>query len=81
MTRRLWLLFILPAARASASFFSWRAHRWATVNCQNGPVLSLWIRGELDKLTEKEREFLNAAAAEMANLEGTPAVRHKFGKP
>lgn len=49
--------------------FDWRLHVWSRVTCQNGPVISLVVRGELQRLTDREREFLNEVATAMTHLQ------------
>jgi hypothetical protein len=62
--RRLFLL-------APAGWFGWRVHVLARHDCANGPVLTLLLRGEPWKLTERERDLIDRIAELMRHLEPT----------
>lgn len=68
MKRRALLSLFVPLA-AHAGWTDWRLHTWAQVHCQNGPTISLMIRGQLAKLTLHERNFLTEVSRRMAELE------------
>jgi hypothetical protein len=70
--RKLWLLLLVLPPFLMASWLDYRLHVWAQVSAQNGPVISLSVRGQLKKLTPTEREFLNQVAHDMLALERAP---------
>jgi hypothetical protein len=65
MLRRLFLLSPL----APTGIWGWRWHMVARHECARGPTLMLIMRGEVWKLTQTERELIDAIAAKFRALE------------
>jgi len=52
-----------------AGLWGWRIHLLARHECANGPMLTLLLRGEPWKLTERERELTDWIAEKMRELD------------
>jgi polyferredoxin len=68
MTRRSFFALPLAPATARAGFGDWRLHVMARHVCAHGPVLTLALRGQIWKLTGRERSVLHRIARQMDSL-------------
>lgn len=77
-TRRRMVAVVLGALavapRARAGLFAFRIHELARYTTRDGPVLRLVLRGEVWKLTDADRTFIQDTARRMCELDRVKRV-------